>query len=85
MSNNNNLKTEKMRKGLSVSVYKSPLCDSTANGTSSKFDRMVLLDIPNTPFEPNEDGSNALVLVKRQLFLSEYIHAEPLHKKSGMV
>ena len=74
-----------MKKGLLVFVYRNTLGDCTADGVTSKLDKMVLLDVPNTPFEPKDDQSDALVLVKRELFGKEYIHAEPVHKKPGMV
>lgn len=60
--------------------------DSTNNGISSKFDELIVIgeDVPKR-YKGNEDNSNVLKIVKRTLFGSEYLHAEPVNKPAGVV
>ena len=55
--------------GLPVSIYKSPLGDSTANGLSSKHSRLLLVgeSIEQVPFKVPE-GEDYLVAVYRERF-----------------
>lgn len=62
---------------LPVSIYKSPLGDSSANGITSKNDRLLLVfDGLNSPFKTNE-GEDYLVLIKRNIGSEEYLSAKP--------
>lgn len=70
-------KTTPPMKGLIVRVYKTDLGDATNGGPSSKFSSFTLIDpMIEGPFEPS-DNIPELVLVRRQLGGSEYIHAVP--------
>lgn len=62
---------------LPVSVYKSPLGDSSANGITSKTNRLLLVfDGLSSPFKTNEN-EDYLVLIKRNIGGKEYLHAKP--------
>lgn len=76
----------KKYKGLTAKVLKSKGIDCTLNGVSSKYDEFIVIGegIPER-HEGNEDNSNVLKIVKRKLFGSDYLHAEPLNKPSNTV
>ena len=69
--------------GLSCSVYKSPLGDSTADGLSSKHTSLLLVGdgIKNVPFEV-KDGDDYLVCEYRERF-DDYIATPKSVKDSG--
>lgn len=72
-------------KGMKAQVLKSEY-ESTLNGVSSKHTHLILIgENICKNYEGNKDNSNVLKLVKRQLFGSEYLHAEPINKPSNTV
>lgn len=73
----------KINKGLPVNVFKTNY-DCTANGISSKVDRLILIgDGVVELFEGKEDNSDVVKLVRRQIGKREYLHCEPLQKPIG--
>lgn len=72
-----------IKKGLLVTVFKANY-DCTANGISSKLDRLILIgDGVVELFGGNEDNSNVVKLVRRKIGNREYLHCEPLEKPIG--
>tara|TARA_Y100000389_G_scaffold4207_1_gene4001 strand:+ start:4274 stop:4591 length:318 start_codon:yes stop_codon:yes gene_type:complete len=73
----------KKEKGLLVSIYKSPLGDSTNNGLSSKSDSLLLvgIGIENGPFETS-DGEDYLVCEYRERY-DDFIATPKSLKDSG--
>lgn len=75
--------------GLAVNVYRNSGIDCTANGISANHDRLVAVNIPNSPFNPTED-SPGVYIENRTLFgESGYWVAYPLNddgtpRKGGM-
>jgi hypothetical protein len=64
-------------KGIHVYILRDSLGDCTANGASSKVDKMILVDESiSGPFEVEEDEVY-LIVVRRKLFGGEYLHLEP--------
>ncbi len=70
-------------KGLSVSVFKNPLGDCTANGLSSKHTSLILVGdgIKDVPFEV-KDGEDYLVCEYRERF-DDYIATPKSVKDAG--
>ena len=87
-----NFKLLKMKKekGLLISVYKSPLGDSTNKGLSSKFDSLLLVGdgIENGPFETSDEkdfafgGKDYLVCEYRERY-DDFIATPKSLKDSG--
>lgn len=73
-------------KGLLVFVFKdSSGYDCTANGITSHFRNLILVDKSiNAPFEVGENEPY-LKLVRRHLKDGEYLHAEPVNFGSGEI
>jgi hypothetical protein len=64
-------------KALPVSVYKSPLGDSSNNGlTSKKDDLLLVFENANSPFKTKEN-EDYLVLIKKVIGGKEYLSAKP--------
>jgi hypothetical protein len=65
-------------KGMMAYIYRDSMSDSSNNGISSRYDKVVVVDseLPEI-FEPTEDMP-AVKLVRRVIGGDRYIHAEPL-------
>jgi hypothetical protein len=75
----------KKQKGIRVEVLRrADKYDCTMDGVSSKYDKFVLIGegIRNPDTLPSKDCP-ALVLIKREIMGSTYLHAEPLVQPKG--
>tara|TARA_R100000697_G_scaffold820_1_gene1778 strand:- start:88 stop:408 length:321 start_codon:yes stop_codon:yes gene_type:complete len=75
----------KKEKGLLISVYKSPLGDSTNKGLSSKFDSLLLVGdgIENGVFSPDEFSSEDYLVCEYRERYDDFIAIPKSLKDSG--
>lgn len=75
----------KKEKGLIVDIYKNPLFKGCSLwGVSESHDEALLvMDEPSAQVFEESDEIPTLRVVRRNLFGSEYIHAEPVKKAKG--
>lgn len=75
-----------MAKGLSVDIYRSgPDSDSTNGGVTGKAKGAILVDPDIDEIFESDENHPALKINKRFLFGRDYLSAEPLEDKAGLI